>query len=119
MALQQIPQSLKCVVGNVIPDQFIITVVVQDILKTRHGDQSHAIFCQIVRYAVQHYARLWLMLQEIKGQKYIIRPFCPDHMIHAFRKIPDHVQPVFSGNLHQISFMLNSIGFHRETGQNL
>ena len=75
--------------------------------------------CQIVVKAFQHPDRIHLMLQEIKGQKYIIRPFCPDHMIHTFRKIPDHVQPVFSGNLHQISFMLNSIGFHRETGQNL
>ena len=60
--VQQRPQRIEGVIGNVVPDQFVIAALLQDIFQARHRHKSHAVLCQIVPDGLQHDIRSWLML---------------------------------------------------------
>ena len=88
-------QGVEGVIGEMITNQLIISVVFQNVFQTRNGQKSQTAFRQIVIKTFQHPDRMGLMLQEIKGQKYIVRPVTAvfrilQNRILIFRKLsPD------------------------------
>ena len=66
-SLHQGSQCIKGIIRNMVTDQFIITAVLHNVLKTWHCNKSHGIIFQIIPDSTQHSHRIRLMFQEIKG----------------------------------------------------
>ena len=55
-----------------IPDQLVVAVVLHNILKAWHRHQAHALCAQVAVDGLEHDAWVGLVLQEVKGEKYIV-----------------------------------------------
>ena len=101
-----------------VPYQFIIAVVVHDIFKAGDCDKPHGIVLQVAVYGLEHGTGVRLVLQEIKGQEYVIQPACKPRIL-CFRKPFRHIQPLGPCQLHQMGIMFYAVNLHRKFRQNL
>ena len=118
VALQKRRKGLKCIIGNVVPDQLKITVVVHDIFKAGNRDQSHRIILKIAVNGLEHGARIRLVLKEVKGEENIIKTSGEPGVLR-FSKPFHHIQSLRPGQLHQMGIVLDSMGLHGKFSQHL